>query len=247
MKRVLLILVAVIGFGVCTNAQDIIVLKNGDDIKTIVQEIGLNEIKYKKFENINGPIYTMKKSEIFMIMYENGSKDVFTDVSQPTRVETNYQTIEEFPVGQSLSNPYKFRFYIGTGSGHSYGGVIGGSLEARFNGFALHTGIGFMPDTGEAELGWDVGVKWYFWKNLYVNSIVGTIGSYEEYEYNYWYGYYHYSYPIIGASEMFGVNWSWGGNVRFGINAGIGFCYGFNYDLFSVAYDVGISISFGTK
>ena len=30
---------------------------------------------------------------------------------------------------------------------------------------------------------------------------------------------------------MFGVNWSWGGKVRFGINAGLGYSFGFNSDL----------------
>jgi len=59
-------------------AQDIITLKNGDDIQAVVQKIGELDIEYKKFDNPNGPNYTLKKSEIFMIRYENGSKDVFT-------------------------------------------------------------------------------------------------------------------------------------------------------------------------
>ena len=70
-----------------TFAQDIITLKNGDEIKALVQEVGDVDIKYKKYENPNGPNYTLKKSEIFMIRYQNGSKDVFvTEESKP--VET---------------------------------------------------------------------------------------------------------------------------------------------------------------
>jgi hypothetical protein len=51
-----------------------------------VQEIGLDNVKYKKYENQNGPTYTLMKSDIFMIKYENGDKDVFTAPSaqQPT-------------------------------------------------------------------------------------------------------------------------------------------------------------------
>ena len=60
-------------------AQDIITLKSGNEIQALVQEIGDVDVKYKKFDNPNGPSYTLKKSEIFMIKYDNGSKDVFAD------------------------------------------------------------------------------------------------------------------------------------------------------------------------
>jgi hypothetical protein len=60
-------------------AQDVITLKNGDEVKAKVQEIGLTDVKYKKFENPDGPTYTLLKGEIFMIKYENGEKDVFRD------------------------------------------------------------------------------------------------------------------------------------------------------------------------
>ena len=60
-------------------AQDIITLKSGDDVEALVQEVGELEIKYKKFENPDGPNYTLKKAELFMIRYANGSKDVFAD------------------------------------------------------------------------------------------------------------------------------------------------------------------------
>ena len=58
-------------------AQDIIIQHSGDEIKTKILEVNETNIKYKKFENIEGPTYTMEKSSIFMIKYENGSKDVF--------------------------------------------------------------------------------------------------------------------------------------------------------------------------
>jgi len=81
-----------------TFAQDVITLKNGEDIKALVQEIGELDVKYKKFENPNGPNYTMKKSEIFMIRYANGSKDVFTDSTvtdiPTTQTKTPTQTTQ---------------------------------------------------------------------------------------------------------------------------------------------------------
>ena len=66
------------------NAQDIITKQNGDDIEAKVLEILDSEIKYKKFNFLDGPTYTEKKSEILLIRYENGSKDVFTEKDTET-------------------------------------------------------------------------------------------------------------------------------------------------------------------
>jgi hypothetical protein len=60
-----------------TRAQDIITFKNGDEVKAKISEIGLTEIKYKRIDNPNGPLYTVSKASVFMIKYENGTKDVF--------------------------------------------------------------------------------------------------------------------------------------------------------------------------
>jgi hypothetical protein len=78
MKRFLLIMIAFI-FSNVLFAQDLIILKTGDEIKAKVAEIGIDNVKYKKYDNLSGPVYTLKKSEIFMIKYENGDKDIFKD------------------------------------------------------------------------------------------------------------------------------------------------------------------------
>lgn len=90
-KKVFLITALMIIFtGSLCKSQDIIVKKNGDEIKAKVEEILATEIKYRKFENLTGPVYSMPKSEIFMIKYENGSKDIFNEqpsavIPQPTQ------------------------------------------------------------------------------------------------------------------------------------------------------------------
>ena len=78
-------------FGFNAMAQDIIVLKDSNEINALVQEIGINEVKYKKWDNQTGPTYTMKKSEVFMIKYQNGTKDVFNEIAKP--IETNEQPL----------------------------------------------------------------------------------------------------------------------------------------------------------
>lgn len=58
-------------------AEDIIVLRTGDIIKANVLEIGQTEIKYKKITNLSGPTYSILKTNIHSINYENGEKDIF--------------------------------------------------------------------------------------------------------------------------------------------------------------------------
>jgi hypothetical protein len=60
-------------------SQDIITKKTAEDIQTKIIEITTSEVKYKKFDNLDGPTFTLLKSEILMIRYENGSKDIFTE------------------------------------------------------------------------------------------------------------------------------------------------------------------------
>ena len=62
-------------------AQDIILFKNGIEAEVKVKEVNPEHIKYVRFDNPAGPIYTVYRSEVFMIKYENGSKDVITDLS----------------------------------------------------------------------------------------------------------------------------------------------------------------------
>jgi hypothetical protein len=66
-------------FGIHANvySQDIITLKTGDEIKAVVSEIDNEIIKYKKFENPTGPFYNLDKGDVFMIKYENGTKEIF--------------------------------------------------------------------------------------------------------------------------------------------------------------------------
>ena len=102
-------------------AQDIIIRKNGAEIPAIVQEVGIDDIRYKKFDYQNGPIYRMRTSDISMIIYEDGSQDVFDDVSpsneerQQTAVyQRNYQrNYYRNNYGYSQQKPPVLRYTFG--------------------------------------------------------------------------------------------------------------------------------------
>lgn len=59
------------------NAQDVIVKKDGSETPSKVLEVNQSDVKYKKFSNLNGPIYSISISDIEFIKYENGELDSF--------------------------------------------------------------------------------------------------------------------------------------------------------------------------
>jgi hypothetical protein len=59
-------------------AQDTIVKISGEEIQSKVVEITSTIVKYKKFSNLDGPIYSIEKVEIEEIAFENGDIEIFT-------------------------------------------------------------------------------------------------------------------------------------------------------------------------
>lgn len=77
MKKILFFIFLICSVNV--SAQDVIVKNDGSTIISKVLEVNIADIKYKKFSNPNGPTYTISKSEVMAINYENGEKDVFNN------------------------------------------------------------------------------------------------------------------------------------------------------------------------
>ena len=91
MKKLLnyLLIIALCIISISTNAQDLITKKDGTDISAKVLEITILEVKYKKFDNLSGPIFTMLKSDVLMIKYENGTNDVFNETVSADNVSSS--------------------------------------------------------------------------------------------------------------------------------------------------------------
>lgn len=56
---------------------DEIIFRSGDETKVKIMEISATELKYKRCDNISGPLYVSKKSEVFMVKYANGTNETF--------------------------------------------------------------------------------------------------------------------------------------------------------------------------
>ena len=56
-------------------AQDTIVQQNQKLIVAKISEINENNIVYKRFNNLSGPTYTITKSEVLEVLFENGTSE----------------------------------------------------------------------------------------------------------------------------------------------------------------------------
>ena len=67
------------------SAQDIIVTKDSRKIEAKVTEVRLDDVRYKAFSHQDGPTYSLLKSNIASIVYQNGQVETFeTSASSPS-------------------------------------------------------------------------------------------------------------------------------------------------------------------
>jgi hypothetical protein len=68
---------------------DEIIFKNGEELRVKLLEINEKKIVYKKCDNLTGPSYTKSKKNIFMVLYSDGSKDIFVTDDKSESKKTN--------------------------------------------------------------------------------------------------------------------------------------------------------------
>jgi hypothetical protein len=98
-------------------SQDLITKKSGEDIKSKVLEVTTSEIKFKKSDNLDGPIFSLLKTEVLLIRYENGTKDVFNEINSIDKVSVNLDM-------SSKGTEDALKFYSGKNSGGGWTGVV---------------------------------------------------------------------------------------------------------------------------
>lgn len=110
MKKRLSFIVLALLFVTTVNAQDIITLQNGDEIQAKVTKVGDREIEYKKWSNLIGPTYTKALSDIFMIKYENGEKEVYNQKND----QKNHVADVQVDSGREMMYRHGIDLYLGS-------------------------------------------------------------------------------------------------------------------------------------
>lgn len=125
MKKLIFLLTMCVVFNL--SAQDIIVKRNGDELQCRILEVSKNEVKYKRWVNLDGPAFSEKKSDIFMIKYENGEKDVIahsSPTSEPSAISTNVNDVDSYEYIYEEPTPISHTYLKYTTKGKRESGLI---------------------------------------------------------------------------------------------------------------------------
>ena len=129
-------------------SQDLITTTSNKEIKAKVVEVTSESVKYKKFDNPDGPTYTVNLSEIKKIKYTNGDEDVFEPKSAAKTSSSNDgNTSNE---GKDTPAIFKGKFDTGNEETHDYLEAIAKNAGTRL----LEKCAGHM-DNYTVEIFWD--------------------------------------------------------------------------------------------
>ena len=114
---------------ISVNAQDLIILRNGNVIEARVIEITPTEIKYRRLNHLDGPLIIIARADVLSIRYENGTVETISSFSaagqgrnqsdqlqisqpdaQPGDTTLLQQLLNRLPAVRIAGNNMKFEF-----------------------------------------------------------------------------------------------------------------------------------------
>jgi len=139
MKKFIFLLFSIFSFFVFfrVQAQDIIIKKNAEEIPAKVLEVEIEVIKYKRQDNLEGPVISISKADVFMIKYANGTKEVFN--AAPANTTNN--KVQEPPIIEMIRlNGPRLGFTVVTGR-------LADRLDDRLNAGPVLSQFGWQFET----------------------------------------------------------------------------------------------------
>ena len=91
--RQIVLSICFIAFTCACFAQDMIVTRDSRRIAAKVTEINVDNIRYRLFDNLEGPLYTMSKNDVVSITFQNGLTQTFTTTTS-TPVQTTSTPVQ---------------------------------------------------------------------------------------------------------------------------------------------------------
>lgn len=149
----LLVLALGIGFSIAAQAQDKIIRKDGREIHAKVLGTNSKYVRYKRFNNPNGPDYFIFRSEVLKIEYENAGTGQNDEPLKLAREQANTEPAAELQLLEANALKYKKRsnIYLAIGSA----AVIAGA--ATF----VKLGINYGSYKNDIQKTNDAYISWY--------------------------------------------------------------------------------------
>lgn len=152
------------------NAQDLLYFKNGNVLTVNITEINQTSVKYKRFENPNGPTLVVTRRQLVKVVYKNGTSELFADTTRKEDVIPNRLKYSGPRVGFTYLSPGSNLNHLADAfNRQSISPIItqfGWQFETRF--FTTQKGssglVELIPMIGGLEQG------------LFVPSVTGILG-----------------------------------------------------------------------
>lgn len=189
MKKLFLLLMA-LSCVTILNAQDIITMRDGTEVQAKILEVNPTEIKYKKYNNPDGPVFSVKKNEVLIVKYENGEKDIFTDNQPNNTLNTTEKIVEGMKYNEyrKFYNTKNYNSQPTDPYSRTWAGIASALIPGLGQGVAGEWGRGALFFLG------NIGINLLSRTQIYVDS----------------YGYYNYTglYWVILAGGLAFDIWS---------------------------------------
>jgi len=96
MSRVKFLVFSLFLLSISGYAQDVITLRDGEQIKAKVLEISETETKYKRFDNLDGPTRSVSLASVFSIDYANGTREVINPINKTQTASNTSKRVFRF-------------------------------------------------------------------------------------------------------------------------------------------------------
>jgi len=154
MKHTLLSLVVLLSLSSFSFSQDKIYRNNGKVVEAKIIEIGSDEIKYKEFQNPDGPIYILETDKIKKIVFANGVTQKFAaDYKDPERYAGQLKKAIKINFLAPLYGYTELGYEQSLGVGRAYElslGIIGLGKSETIEYSDFNTGQVFSEKRGQA-------------------------------------------------------------------------------------------------
>jgi hypothetical protein len=160
-------------------------------IEARVLEISPSEVRYKRFDNLNGPTVIVPVASVLSIRYENGTVENFNTLSPPSASAPAAPVLTNKPDGPAL-DPDKL--YVGIFAEPSGFALYGPSLALEFTKGRFNTLINFRIGALGLYKNSDFGaglVLNYFYPTRLGGFFIGGMLEYSTGKYEYWRKGYH--------------------------------------------------------
>jgi len=228
--------------GICfVSAQDLIVLKDGSMIEAKVTEISQTEIRYKRFDHLDGPTIVISTARVLSIRYQNGTQEIIKSEATPEQKKT--QTKSTTTTTAMDTDKFIFGFNANPGGALNFSGPGGGSslcLEFGKGSFNSEVNIIFPWRGGIGSLTTFNGFWHKSYGGFYLGGGIGYIYMPDLYTRSYTYQRYngynsyttdYYSHSVDGHILTIGLNIGWKFVTRSGIYFRTGACAGVGLDV----------------